>query len=219
MKSETMKFFGTTRSVAMTACIAAFVTLVISVPCALAQEVDQQKPLRIDGMSAANSGAQFIYATGREASGPSEPGGTITCIGGQPSGLPFPLCSPETNQILIRGTIRNFLYEDRAGAASAMFAGTTRLVFNCNWDKNYSGPCWGTFEWPVPDTNNGKWEGSFTANIDLLNVVVIASLVGHGVGGDLDGLQMKYDVLYPGKDANHPFGAPGIATFRVLAKP
>ena len=48
MKSETMKFFGTTRSVAMTACIAAFVTLVISVPCALAQEVDQQTPIKTE---------------------------------------------------------------------------------------------------------------------------------------------------------------------------
>lgn len=218
MKSETRKIFGAALGVAMTACIAVFITLAGIAPAAQAQEVDQQPALRANGMGHGHSSDKFIYATGKEASGPSEPGGTITCIGGQPTGNPFIVCTPETTRILIRGSIRNFFYVDLAGAAAPLFAGTARYVFNCNWDKNYSGPCWGTFEWPVPDTNNGKWEGSFTGNIDLLNIVVTGSIVGHGVGGELEGLHMKYDILYPGKDAAHPFGSPGIATFRVLTQ-
>lgn len=40
MKSRTMNIFGAARSLAMTACIAAFITLVLSVPCAQPQEID-----------------------------------------------------------------------------------------------------------------------------------------------------------------------------------
>jgi hypothetical protein len=47
------------------------------------------------------------------------------------------------------------------------------------------------------------------SKIELLDHRLV---VGHGNGGDLDGLQMKYDVLYPG-------GVPyGTAILRVLTK-
>jgi hypothetical protein len=52
----------------------------------------------------------------------------------------------------------------------------------------------------------------FLREIDLLKSFVNAAVVGHGDGSDLDGLQMKYDILYPG-------GVPyGTAILRVLAK-
>jgi hypothetical protein len=204
------------RAFTCSAPIAAFITLVVIAPTVQAQESDQQKPLRTDGLSVANPGAQFIYATGKEAF-VSSTSGEITCIGGEPTGSPFPFCTPGTQRVLIRGSVQSFRYVDLAGPASPLFAGTARYVFNCNWDQNYAGPCWGTFEWPVP--GKGSREGTFTGNIDYLNFVVTGSVVGHGVGGELDGLQMKYEIPYPGKDASHPFGSPGIAIFRVLTKP
>jgi hypothetical protein len=211
MKSRTMKFFGAACSLAMTACIAAFITLVLSAPCAQAQEIDRQTPFKTDGMAANHSDGKFIYATGKEVGAPGGSNGTITCIGGQPTGLPFPWCTPETKRIQVRGAIRFFNYQELAGPAAALFAGTPQYVFNCNWDQNYSGPCWGTFEWPVA-AKGGKWEGNFAGEIDLLKGFVIAVTIGHGNGGDLDGLQMKYDILYPG-------GVPyGTAIFRVLTK-
>jgi hypothetical protein len=150
----------------------------------------------------------FLYATAKEVGAPGGTSGTVTCIGGTPQG---PFCSPETKKILVRGAIRFFNYQELAGPAAAFFNGTPRYVFNCNLDKNYSGPCWGTFEWPIAD-KGGKWEGTFTGEIDLLKSFVNASVNGHGVGGELDGLQMKYDVLYPG-------GVPyGTAILRVLDK-
>ena len=209
MKSRTMKFFGAARSLAMTSCIAAFITLIIFVPAVQAQEIDQQKPLRTDGISAANAGGQFIYATGKEVGAPGGSNGTVTCIGGVPMG---PFCSPGTQRILIRGAIRFLNYQELAGPAAPMFAGTSKFVLNCNWDQNYQGPCWGTFEWPIA-TMGGKWEGNFSGEVDLLKAYVNASAIGHGDGGDLDGLQMKYDILYPG-------GVPyGTAILRVLTKP
>jgi hypothetical protein len=56
--------------------------------CAQAQEVDQQTPFKIDGMIANHSGIKFIYTTGKEVAAPSGSNGTITCVGGQPTGLP-----------------------------------------------------------------------------------------------------------------------------------
>jgi hypothetical protein len=201
----------TARSLAMTAGIAAFIMLVISGPPARAQEIDQQTPFKIEGLSAHHSGAKFIYATGKEVGAPGGSTGTITCVGGQPTGLPFPFCTPETKKILIRGAIRFFNYQELAGPAAAMFAGASKFVLNCNWDQNYQGPCWGTFEWPIA-TMGGKWEGNFSGEIDLLKAYVNASAVGHGNGGDLDGLQMKYDILYPGGVSY------GTAILRVLTK-
>jgi hypothetical protein len=206
MKSRTMNIFGAARSLAMTTCIAAFITLVLSVPCAQAQEIDQQAPFKAD-----HSDDKFIYATGKEVGAPGGSNGTITCIGGQATGLAFPWCTPETKRIQVRGAIRFFSYQELAGPAAAFFAGTPRYVFNCNWDQNYAGPCWGTFEWPIA-AKNGKWEGSFTADIDLLKGFVKGTVVGHGDGGELEDLKMLYDILYPGGVAY------GTAILRVRTK-
>jgi hypothetical protein len=208
-----MKFFGSALNQVIIACIAAFITLVIPVPSAQAQEIDEQTPFKTGDMTTSHNHPddKFIYATGKEVGAPGGSNGTITCVGGQPTSLPFPWCSPETKKIRVREAIRFFDYQELAGPAAPLFAGTPRYVFNCNWDQNYKGPCWGTFEWQI-DTKGGKWEGNFAAEIDLLKGFVKGTVVGHGNGGDLDGLKMKYDILYPG-------GVPyGTAILRVLTR-
>lgn len=211
MKNSSKKIFGIPRSLVIPACLAALMILVLAVPAARAQEVDEPMSFKSESKSRHHSDDKFIYATAKEVGAPGGTSGTVTCIGGQLTGLPFPFCSPETRKILVRGAIRFFNYQELAGPAAAFFNGTPRYVFNCNWDKNYAGPCWGTFEWPIAD-KGGKWEGTFTGEVDLLKSFVIASAHGHGAGGELEGLQMKYDILYPG-------GVPyGTAILRVLDK-
>ncbi|MFN7949002.1 MAG: hypothetical protein U0Z53_26850 [Blastocatellia bacterium] len=197
MKNKAMKYFSAACRPAMSACIAVFVSLVICVPCAQAQEIDQQTSARGDGAAGHYSGDKFSYATGKEVAAPGGSGGTVTCAGGRPTGLPFPLCSPETKRILIRGAIRYFDYQELAGPAAAMFAGTSRFVLNCNLNPDYQGSCWGTFEWPVT-AMGGKWEGTFFGELDLLKAFVKVTAVGQGSGGELEDREMKYDILYPG---------------------
>ena len=58
--------------------------------------------------------------------------------------------------------------------------------------RAYRGPCWGTFEWTIVGV--GSWVGTWTAPVmDLVTYESKVSMVGHGVGGEIDGKQLKFD--------------------------
>ena len=118
----------------------------------------------------------------------------VTCAGGEPSGLPFPPCSAETTHALARGEIQTWgpvPFSD-VEPVPELLNGPITFVVNCNMNADYRGPCWGTFEWDIPGI--GTWEGSWTAPVmDLLTYESRLSMVGHGVGGEIDGKQLKFD--------------------------
>ena len=139
--------------------------------------------------------------------------GEVKCAGGQPTGLQYPYrqCSEGTNRTLVRGEVQTVLLSGVTGTAAAMFAGAThRSVVNCNLDADLKGQCWGTFKMTVP--GQGEWEGAWEGQFDLANLTGSYSAVGHGLGGPLDGLQMKYDAVYGG------FTGPFAFNVRVNSK-
>ena len=71
--------------------------------------------------------------------------------------------------------------------------GEITFVVNCNFNAESRGPCWGTFEWSVPDIG-GVWIGSVTSPLmDLTTYESRFSMVGRGVGGAIDGKQLRFD--------------------------
>ncbi len=71
--------------------------------------------------------------------------------------------------------------------------GEITFVVNCNFSASYKGPCWGTFEWDVPGAE-GVWVGTTTSPLmDLATYESRFSMVGHGVGGAIDGKQLRFD--------------------------
>ena len=76
-----------------------------------------------------------------------------------------------------------------------MFQGPFRPVVNCNLDENLQGECWGAFE--LDSSAGGQWKGTWSGKFDLIHYISVVSIVGHGEGGAIDGLQMKMDVMSP----------------------
>lgn len=122
--------------------------------------------------------------------------GTTKCAGGQPTGLPFPAapCTPETKHIITRGETQVWVPApgSLSGPAASLFDGPITFTVNCTLNASYRGPCWGTVEWDVPALA-GTWVGSWNGSFDLITFETSISGVGHGTGGQLDGLQMKLD--------------------------
>lgn len=79
-----------------------------------------------------------------------------------------------------------------SGPAKDLFNGPITFTVNCNLDANCQGPCWGTFQWDIPALN-AKWEGSWNGSFDLHAFASTMSAVGHGGGGQINGLQMKFE--------------------------
>ncbi len=76
--------------------------------------------------------------------------------------------------------------------APPMLNGSILFSVNCNFNAAYRGPCWGTFEWTILGV--GSWVGTWTAPVmDLVTYESKVSMVGHGVGGEIDGKQLKFD--------------------------
>lgn len=142
---------------------------------------------------------QFLVAIGSENLVGIQPG-RATCAGGRPTGKWFPdaMCTAGTDRILTRAEVDSTQLTGVGGTGAAMFAGATnRLVVNCNLDANLKGYCWGTFEITLSG-GQGKFEGTWTGPFDLTNLVGFYSGDGHGSGGQLHGLRMKYVGVYPG---------------------
>ena len=117
----------------------------------------------------------------------------VRCVGGEPTGV-FPQCTEGTRRIFGRSE-QQIWYVDSVTppGAAALLDGPITFVVNCNFNADYRGPCWGTFTWDVPGTG-GTWEGQWTAPVmDLITYESEISMVGFGVGGELDGMQLKLD--------------------------
>jgi hypothetical protein len=116
----------------------------------------------------------------------------IRCIGGELTGLPFPQCSEGTQRVFGRSEVQTWGPVNPSESVVSLLNGLITFVVNCNMNASYRGPCWGTFEWDVPGV--GIWEGTWTAPVmDLMTYESQISMVGHGMGGDIDGMQIKLD--------------------------
>jgi hypothetical protein len=142
-------------------------------------------------------------ALGQETiTGTASPG-TVTCVGGEPSGSPNPFapCSPGTREVFIRGRINQASEQVTQGPAE-LLAGTSEMVMNCNLDgKTMAGPCWGTFKWTIKSPFLGDpgefWEGVWFGDFDFTTLICSFRGVGYGRGTRLEGLQMEAQGAYP----------------------
>jgi hypothetical protein len=115
------------------------------------------------------------------------------CLGGEPvtPAPPYYLpCSEDTTHVVGRDEVQ--IWYPAPGSAPARLDGPITFVVNCNMSADYRGPCFGTFVWDVPGI--GRWEGSWTAPVmDLLTYESRMAMVGHGVSGEVEGLQLVFD--------------------------
>ena len=135
--------------------------------------------------------------------------GEYMCPGGESSGLPYgpPMaggtlapCSPGSN-FHMRDREMVFNVEDiQPTEVAPLVEGLQTLLVNWNWryeaasadetEHLYSGPMWGTFKVVLDD---GTWEGTMTGNWDGVNRTANWNFVGHGNGGDINGMQIKIE--------------------------
>jgi hypothetical protein len=116
----------------------------------------------------------------------------VRCEGTKVTTTSLP-CPPGTKHILGRDEQQLwFPYPSEEYPVPDVLNGEITFVINCNFNADYRGPCWGTFEWDV--SGIGAWEGTWTAPVmDLMTYESEFSMVGHGVGGEIDGEQLKFD--------------------------
>jgi hypothetical protein len=118
----------------------------------------------------------------------------LRCEGGEPTGLPFPQCSEGTKHIVGRNEVQTWwpMPVPFEGSVPDELNGPIIFVVNCNFSADYRGPCRGTFRWELSE--DVYWEGTWTAPVmDLVTYEARMSMVGHGVGGEIDGMQIKFD--------------------------
>jgi hypothetical protein len=150
----------------------------------------------VSGSAGDQGKANFLAAMGKDTI-ISVVAGQAICAGGAPTGGAYPYCSPGTNETVVRGELDGSILTDVTGKGAEMLTGATNTyVSNCNLDRKLQGPCWGTFEMMVP--GQGKWEGTWQGIFDFANFAASYSMVGHGLGGQLEGKQLKYEAFTDG---------------------
>lgn len=116
----------------------------------------------------------------------------VRCAGGEQI-AGFPYCTEGTNRILGRGEEQVWEPATLSPSVAEFLNGPLNFEVNCNLaGATLRGPCWGSFVWDVPGV--GTWEGHWTAPVmDLMTYESEISMVGYGVGGDIDGMHLKVD--------------------------
>ncbi len=113
--------------------------------------------------------------------------GQVMCPGNTPTGNPMLPC-PQGSRIVSRGTLLLI----RTESDNPALTGWLTLEHNANFAPDYSGPVWGKFS--IQLDAGGSWEGTWngirTKTGDSLWVVHLR-IVGHGLGGNVDGMQVK----------------------------
>jgi hypothetical protein len=160
---------------------------------ALAVALSGFMPLVLQGQSNSQVAAGDMFIT------LSDPG-SVTCIRGLPTGS-FPLCSPDTTQIVWRDFSAPLILVNVTGTAAAQVAGIIAAQGNCNLDESYAGPCWGTFELATP---GGSWEGSWSGRLGIMAGAADLSFVGRGASGDLEGLHLRLEAFSAGGSPYDP---------------
>jgi hypothetical protein len=121
--------------------------------------------------------------------------GELTCVGGEPTGLPFPAlpCTEGTHHIFIRGEQQNWAVVpgSLSGEAASLVDGAVTFILNGNLSADYIGQFWGTFEWTVAGV--GTWQGSWTGWMNFITWETRMTGVGFGSGGAIEGKQLKFD--------------------------
>ena len=145
---------------------------------------------------AVGEAGEIAVATGTEVGGDVLNPGQFTCVGGVPTGNPFPpLCSPETTQILLRGRVATATYENLAGGGAWMFDGTNTITANCDLSTAMAGHCWGTFSWVIEGA--GTWDGTWDGDLDMMGGPGGYSAAAQGNGGLLAGHTFTYLAVSP----------------------
>ena len=86
--------------------------------------------------------------------------------------------------------------------SAPQFNVTSLITMNCNLDKNWYGPCWGTFG-RMPDDPTPGFEGVWVGKFNLINIFITGAtpgtirLKGFDNGGSLEGLKFEGVVIYP----------------------
>lgn len=125
------------------------------------------------------------------------PGGTLALNMG------VPYCDSASGQMLVRGSEiysclgNSFPFDPRV-------EGTVWIEINANWDANYTGPGWGRFILvPGEACDAGSlinpevyWKGSWQGRREIVSDTPMTwvhtiQVLGHGVGGELEGLKMR----------------------------
>ncbi len=121
--------------------------------------------------------------------------GTVTCPGTQPTGNPMQPCPPGS-RINMRGT----QVKTRYVSQSPLLTGWVYLEGNSDFDANATGHVWGTFR--IELDAGGVWIGTWNiqrSKAENLNVWVgRGSFVGRGTGGNVDGMQLRFDEVLTG---------------------
>ncbi len=140
---------------------------------------------------AAGQNAQFVVGEAQLGYLQTLTAAQVSCVGGEPTGLPFPPCSEGTSRALSRSEVQAWWPFSLSTSVAGLLTGPITFVVNCNMSAEYRGPCWGTFEWDVP---GGKWAGNWTAPVmDLMTYESKLSMVGFGQGGELDGKHLRFE--------------------------
>jgi hypothetical protein len=135
-------------------------------------------------------------ATGTEVLAEMLNPGQLTCVGGVPTGTPFPpLCSPETTQVQLRGRVSKATYVNLAGSGAWMFDGTNTILANCDLSPAMAGHCWGTFSWAIEGA--GTWEGTWDGDLDMMGGPGGYSATARGSGALLAGNALTYQAVTP----------------------
>ena len=131
-------------------------------------------------------------------------GGELYCPGGTLNldGMGFPYCVGGKGGLHGRGTE---FYSCTGGSDpyDPRVEGTLWMQTNANWFADYTGQGWGTWRAVPGDCNKDAlinpemyWEGSWQGRREIVGVeptiwVYFIEIVGHGVGGELEGLKFS----------------------------
>ncbi len=128
--------------------------------------------------------------------------GRAICPGHSPTGT-WPPC-PAGSRTHLRGLVR--IWED--AFTDPRVCGTNVTTESWNVDATLTGPIWGTFRLVVSPEE--VWEGTWTG---LWHATTgSAQFVGHGAGGRLEDLQLRYECNYTAG----PAGVSGLCSGEIL---
>lgn len=117
--------------------------------------------------------------------------GTIICVNGQFTGDLSNPCTEGTTRVHIKDQIVQMAYFGvNPSEAGPLFNGLNTLFVDCNLDAELNGRCWGKFVWPV--SAGGTWQGVIHTEQSFSNWECTIELVGTGIGGPIEGMQLKY---------------------------
>jgi hypothetical protein len=166
----------------------------------------------------AQTSAKLVVVSGQKVFLGLDSPGNITCVGGELKAPLNPMdpCTSGTRRILIRNQTARVRYDIVAGPAE-LFGGTSAATLNYNLGPDLTGPVWGAFTWTVKSKFLGDpgetWEGVWFGQADLKTFVITFTVIGHGYGVRLDGLEFEIHAMFPGLPV--PLGS-GPFTGRVV---